>query len=231
MSDFIYVKPLCAKINNGDDLHTNVSVGSVALMCPECFHMTKVGMMSAIGVKDYQSIELFNINTECHGICPNCKEDVKFEYIDINMAQIINILNNKGFYTAYCCEGHINDEEFKFPYIYFYLWQDREIIKDCPLPKTWCITEDDANANIFCIGNYTHYVDKFENNEEYKKYLKWVKNDWNQKSVLEDIYNWANELPHKDDPSKIILRNFIDERGEDILATNANKYIDVINSK
>ena len=42
----------------------------------------------------------------------NCEEDVKFEQIDINISQTINILNNKGYYTPKVVEESKIVDEF-----------------------------------------------------------------------------------------------------------------------
>ena len=230
MSNFIYQRPLTAKVLN-KNLYMNMTTGHIALMCPECFNMAKVGIRNTIAVENSEDIEYFNCSIGYHGVCPNCKEDVKFRVIDINMAQIINILNNKGYYTAYCCEGHINEDEFMYPYIYFYFWEDKDILNTHPLPATWYITEDLIATNTFSICDYTHYADKFEDDEAYDKYLEWVKKDWDQESVLKDIYNWANSLPDKDPIVKKYQRDIINLHGDDIIDINATKAVMIGNIK
>lgn len=43
----------------------------------------------------------------------NCKCNVKKVEIDDSIFEVISNLNKKGFYTCYCCGGHIDEEAIK----------------------------------------------------------------------------------------------------------------------
>lgn len=50
---------------------------------------------------------------------PGCEETFNsLNYIDDLIAPTIELLNKKGYYTAYCCSGHIKDNSCR-TYIYF----------------------------------------------------------------------------------------------------------------
>lgn len=242
MSDFIYHEPKRKLVQNLDSCKVKSEIGDAASMCPNCFHMVET-YMNYITILNHitDQVEDFRTDNNYYGVCPNCHKDVKFELMDANMAKIINILNNKGYYTAFCCEGHIEpddytgEEIFSSPYIYFYSSYDLNILSTNPLPDTWDIDNDDARCKIFVIRDNIHKeippsIFNSDNNEiiDSEAYIKWLKENWDQKKRLEDIYNWAVNLPNKRDTVKKYEREFINLQGTNILFKNAEKICDLL---
>ena len=236
MDKFIYRTPIYKSIENIGSNKVVCEIGNIALMCPECFHMIETNISSTKIINNIDKPNNFTTCNEYYGFCPNCKESVRFDTIDINMMQIISVLNTKGYYTAFCCEGHIDPDDydgiegFRTPYIYFYFWKDSEILNTNPLPDDWHI--DDEECEVFCIRG-AKLITYFENDNEYFKYMKKVKNGWceRQKKALEDIYNWAIGLPDKDEGTKYMQREFIKKFGDWIINTNADKIISANNNE
>ena len=231
MSEFKYFEPMSRIIGNSNNKIGITESGDVGLMCPECFNTIQTHINTNAHAFSNEAIVDLNITINYNGFCPICKESVQFETIDINMSQIINILNNKGYYTAFCCEGHINDDMFNKPYIYFYFWEDSDVLKTNPLPDTWIIDELDLKARIFNITDSITQPTYFEDENDIIEYNEWVENNWNQRKSLEDIYNWAVSLPDKDPEIKEYQRNIIRNHSEAILEMNAEKHIYYFNNK
>lgn len=123
--------------------HNSMAKGTIAVMCPKCYNNTK-HMVS----QDSSIIVLSNTYNDC--VSPftkieykinNCKkcsaEDVIGIESDPNIADAISILNKKGYYTKYCCEGHSDRDS---PYIYFSDLNILDVIHRLPL--TWNIDYD-----------------------------------------------------------------------------------------
>ena len=240
MSSFKYNTPKRKDVENHANSKFIHEYGKIALMCPECFHMVKTDIFHSKMVHDIiDKVEDFIITNEYYGMYPNCNEDVKFEEIDINMSQIINILITKGYYTAYCCEGHIKPddydgtEDFSIPYIYFYFWEDSDILNTNPLPNTWYISENNKKCKIFCI--YDNIITTMPKSIidcnvifDIEEYIIWLKNYWDQRKRLEDIYNWAVSLPDKSEGEKEYLRSILKNSADSILEDNANRIFEMI---
>ena len=131
MNKFTYYSPRRKLVENSYNAKHIAESGRIGFMCPECFHIVEADVSYSKSAYDIiDKIDNFHTSNEYYGECPKCKEDVKFIQLDGNMASIINILNCKGYFTAFCCEGHIEPddysgiEEFTNAYIYFYLWND-----------------------------------------------------------------------------------------------------------
>lgn len=243
MSDFVYYNPKNKSVKNDGNMKIISETGKTALMCPECFH-TVITYASFTKVYNdvLDKIEDFCTSNENYGVCPNCNEGVKFEIIDINMAQIINILNTKGYYTAFCCEGHIEPDEITsevdvtLPYVYFYLWKDSKVLETNPLPDTWYITDDEKECNTFVIrDNICKSMPKsiIDGNEIYNlyEYNAWLKVNWNKESRIRDLYEWAVNLPDKDKTVKNSDKYLIKKFGQAILLQNSERFIEYSNKK
>ena len=103
-------------------------VGDVGYMCPNCFNIehisTSVKNNADLIFKDktddeideIESMNIFlNTSYSVNLKCPICKYQMNHIQLDNNIADAIGILNIKGYYTDYCCEGHGS----KGPYISF----------------------------------------------------------------------------------------------------------------
>ena len=229
MNNYVFHNPRAKAINMDNKYKLFAEMNNVVLMCPECLHMIKSTIAFTNVINLQYEIENFISVNNYYGVCPNCKEDVKFELLDINIAQIIKVLNDKGYYTIFSCEGHIEpdvytgEEGFAVPYIYFYNWNDSQILKDHPLPDTWYIPSDEKACEIFLIRG-AKLINYFDNEEEYKAYMDYAKNEWDKEKSLRDIYNWAVSLPDKSQEEKQLFDYFKSHKGL-ILAENANRTI------
>jgi len=116
----------------------------------------------------------------CVYVCPRCFNKIEkctcdmlpFEliHIDKNILPIIKILNEKGYFTDMCCEGHIGKTQNPFIYISF-----RKGYKiKTPAPKGVVYNEGGLRADI--PGS----------SDEAKKR--------NKRNLLKSIYEWACEL-------------------------------------
>lgn len=209
MNNFKYEKPIDRMVLHlNDGSKTIVSKGNIAFICPRCFNIIKTKILNVFTSDDIlNTIDDFCIDTIYHGTCNNCNEFNKLIEIDINMAEIISILNNKGYYTKFCCEGHVAPnvltslDIFSRPYIYFYFTDDVSILEKYPLPKTWSVDRDDGNFQVY--DNILELVpDEISSNDDFKKLVLWLKNNWDKESRLQDIYDWACSLPDRSDEFK-----------------------------
>jgi hypothetical protein len=195
--------------------------------------------MNKIGIDIENKVGPHNINDflikpTYHGECPNCKEYTEFECIDVNMADIIRILNSKGYYTAYSCEGHIEPDAFtgkdtfSIPYIYFYFWDDSEVLKEHQLPNTWTLSNDDIKAEMFSISdNILDMIPEEIKSDDSDKFISWLYDNWDKESRLEDIYNWAVSLPDRDKEFKESRLELSKTHGNMMLIENSERYMKI----
>lgn len=196
--------------------------GRAGLMCPSCMNIIKTTISYRLSISNMMNnVEDIDQFIEYRGTCPICNEIVKFEIIDINMVDIINILNDKGYYTAFCCEGHVDDDGFTNPYVYFYISNDIKILNKYPLPKTWYIDDDSFKNDVFIIRD--HIIEEIDDNIDDDEAIKWFKENWNQEESMKDLYEWAESLPKKDKYIRDMLFKYIKKHGEFIIFRNAAK--------
>lgn len=158
-------------------IHKCRSTGTIAIMCPNCYSNTKhmISVESTVSVVS---------NTKCTQVSPcinpryiihECKtcscEDIVGIELDPNIADTISILNKKGYYTNYCCEGH---NRMQAPYIYFSDLAILDVLHTLPL--TWYIDYDE-------LSRYNRLIIRAD----------W----WNREEALFEILAWANELESK----------------------------------
>ena len=241
VSRFNYNTPITRKILNiAEGKNKYVEIGLIGLLCPNCLNIENIINIDLSSTIDNISfMKDFCIETSYHGECHNCKEYVEFECIDINMAQIVQILNSKGYYTAFSCEGHIEPDAithldtFSPSYIYFYFWEDSEILKEYPLPKTWHLPNDNIKSEIFSIyDNIINTLPKeiscIDNSDEF---ISWLHINWDKENRLKDIYNWAVSLPDKDEDFKKKQFELSKVHGNMMLIENSERYEKIHNSK
>ena len=232
MSNFVFTDGIVRDVTDYCNNKRYSEDGTIVLMCPCCLHMTKINV-SILNVIGSHKINNFYIETKYNGECSNCNEYVEFECIDINMAEIIEILNSKGYYTAFSCEGHIESDiitgkdVFSNPYIYFYFWEDSEILKDYPLPKTWKLPEDHAKCARFSIYDNIEDIipDEIKSNDS-DNFIMWLYNNWDKENRLKDIYDWAVSLPDRDEEFKKSRLDLSKTYGNMLLLNNSDRYIE-----
>lgn len=142
-------------------------------MCPKCKNIFKSDYLMPTQ-DEYGNISYY---------CPNAKcLDTKLFEVDELMARPIQILNQKGYKTRFCCSGH-SYEKYEvtgnIPYIMF-----DGLYKFPNLPKKWSqdfrtdfsrkfdkITTLQTNCRdkYIYMRNLEHWVDKLPYNEEKEK--------------------------------------------------------------
>lgn len=170
------------KIKQSSDVYINnrKQKGTIGLMCPFCFN-TKI---TEIEFKNYNSIRRNNkdkfkisLNISIKSECDICKQYCDWIEIDVNLLETIKTLNEKGFKTKYCCEGHRNS----IGYISF---EDSDILKYIDtLPITWFFDfEDYKNIKMYRYN---------------RKKVCIIRSDaCNYRESLMDILEWAQNLPY-----------------------------------
>lgn len=148
----------------------NAASGTIAYMCPYCYDIIYINGSYNLNFKFHRDniYPKLTITYRCK-VCNNIVEGIE---LDPNIAETISILNKKGYYTKYCCEGHYeNKKPNSTPYIYF----DRFSPNEDSLPNGWYIDKD------------------FKNNHTIRAKLE----KHSKKQILKDIYNWACNLPNR----------------------------------
>lgn len=159
--------------------------GKIALMCERCFNLTYVDFYHKIelnhSIKDNVRFDYPKLSFECKCCGHINKSAIE---LDPNIAEAVSILNKKGYFTTFCCEGHGRKS---LPYITFgypcgndyYLngFEHKEFEFDY-LPEYWK-SESDYCAN----GTYLRlYVSKSVSKEKY----------------LNSLNKWVNDLPEQE---------------------------------
>ena len=173
MTPLLQAKHYHERVNEND--MTIHSWGTMALMCPKCYHIEKykleINGKISISRNDQNPIDVLPNLCPIYANendCPDCKSDYRRIEVDPNIANTISILNKKGFYTVYCCEGHDKDPA----YIYFRHKHVMELYAHT-IPITWFIDFDDLRHGKFIIRSESaNYVEG-----------------------MLDIYEWAKTLP------------------------------------
>lgn len=85
-------------------LSTQLS-GEHALICEECFNILsytyRVNILAPLDYYGEDHLE-FSIGITC----PHCGKKMYHFDVDANIANLVSILNKRGYYTQYSCEGH-----------------------------------------------------------------------------------------------------------------------------
>lgn len=95
-------------------------------MCPCCFEVFVVQMEYSININAVNLTRGLKLDfghilkVFADEGCPECNEEVEFVKLDPNIASTISILNQKGYYTAFCCEHHFGEDcGSSSPYVAF----------------------------------------------------------------------------------------------------------------
>lgn len=131
--------------------------GKIGLMCPKCGYMefTQLDYTSNISNDESKYDEnLISYNTLTHFTesCKICGESTVLEEIDPNIASAISNLNEAGYITNFCCEGHKIDDEMNNPYISFDPTNKLEVLQNIfyDLPLSWYVDYSlyDINGSV-----------------------------------------------------------------------------------
>lgn len=185
-----YIKPIHRYNSDNKRKVTTNESGYLYLMCPECLYMQKIYKQRCTYMELHHSIKDLNYSETISGECPRCKESVIFQEIDFNIARAIDILNEKGYFTVFSCEGHagndLDGEDFlSVPYIYFL--SNRIVMKAIdkhPLPDTWKF--ETYGKSIILRSKICNYLNSMKQEEILKI--------WNQKKEMEDLMEWVDSL-------------------------------------
>jgi hypothetical protein len=137
------------------------------LMCEDCFSQYNIKHRSGLYCK------------ECGG---------ELVEIDENFIEAIILLNEKGYYTDFCCSGHPNAKDCHDAYISF----ESDVILPY-LPTEYLYDKDRYSHIDFSELNIDHFAIRIEF-EEQKNLVKL------QKEILESAINvldWAISLPNR----------------------------------
>ena len=81
-------------------------------MCPQCFQVKEFETHLTIDIDDNSNMKIYanpdnNITMYCSKCTDNLGDYINMVEIDKLMVPVITELNRKGWYTDFCCEGHI----------------------------------------------------------------------------------------------------------------------------
>lgn len=122
------------------------------------------------------------------GVC-NCK-DSEYVDVDVNILEIVSVLNKKGYYTIFSCEGHIVESRFISPSISFLSYNNIDPTK---IGKYWI-----ARTQNPYVKSKNNSVEYFLSSHDEKKMIKIggeqklldIKNQ-----ALHELLIWAIDLP------------------------------------
>lgn len=213
-----YIKPIHRYNSDSKRKVTTNESGYLYLMCPECLYMQKIYKQRCTYMELHHSIKDLNYNETISGECPRCKESVIFQEIDFNIARAVDILNEKGYFTAFSCEGHIgNDLDggrfFAAPYIYFLSDKVLKAMEEHPLPNTW--KYETYGKSIIMRSKISNYSDSMSLEEITKK--------WNQKKEMEDLMEWVDNLDpvYSSEEEYNATKHFFISNSDQIVCENA----------
>lgn len=147
--------------------------GDICYLCPICFDRIdttiECEMKSALTLQDPDT-HCF-VTHRVHRKCWSCRNEVDFIELDPNIGKVVQMLNKKGYYTKFCCEGHGKYN----PYISF----DQVDILDHvnTLPLEWELDERD----YYSYGGIV---------------LRAVAPKWEWRQAIYVLQQWANSLPY-----------------------------------
>lgn len=139
--------------------------------------------------------------------------------IDEDIAETISVLNKKGYYTKYCCSGHVtnprlyelynvkNDDEFELKNL-GYIVNKKDDNYDIIMPSIYTSVYIMFNTN-YNFNNLPQGFHKVDNDSiedyvismEIYYYCDGKRKDWNDiykeiKDANDKLFKWANSLPN-----------------------------------
>jgi len=184
-------------LKNNKSLRTKEK-GKIGLMCPKCLKMHYADINNCITISNKN----IDTNVEYYMQCEECSSHTKMIVIDYNIAEAIEILNKKGYFTVYCCEGHveydIEDNLYYYApgYIYFLISYDKSILDRNPLPTEWLIYEEEAECGIFVIRENLSLIEPDFQNTGFKLTDKQhIELYADSKTKYINLLEWVKQLP------------------------------------
>ena len=169
------INTICTKDSVHQELYEVEKRMKEYIMCKNCFHMEpiKIRVNNKIRLdRRNERVEVSN-KTYCYYECPECGNHAVGIELDFHIAPIIQVLNKKGYYTLFCCEGH---SIYDGGYIYFE--DDFAMRYIVYLPDSCFVDLGDLREDKLII--------RFEYCNKYR--------------ALEEIYEWALQLPDRHIP-------------------------------
>ena len=133
--------------------------------------------------------EVVKVCNKCFKEKCNCNNNYKIE-IDKNILPIIQELNNKGYGTRFCCEGHPI-------YFYIYFKYNFEELKNCPIKNIkvefkknhgYYNKDNTLNCSYIFYSVANPYTSAFI--KKYPEMGEKLKND-----LLNELAVWVHSLP------------------------------------
>ena len=193
------VRPVVMKYlepeGNKPEVHTDYVFPShtdkeVKHVCPRCFRE------ECICPKDWQERRKAYIQDKIEEAYEKYEDELTEEdfktKIDANILPLIQLLNDKGYGTQFCCEGHpIN--------FYINFKNDFEELKDCPIRNIkvvrkehhGCYNKDGSKHYDYIFYRNITFRAMFEFEQVYPGIAEMLKRE-----LLEDLMMWAETLPH-----------------------------------
>lgn len=172
--------------------------GRSGFMCPDCYHVEIRKLCTDIHIHvERRESDDTNITTSMNIImtCRSCGERNNMITLDPNIAYAVGLLNQKGYKTKFCCEGHGT----RSAYISF---KKNAIDEDVLslLPITWYIDRKNMyyRGNKIVIENGRAKLKLGTKKDFYVDDKIIIRSDeCNYKEAMLDIYEWAEMLPEK----------------------------------
>ena len=178
-----------------DNKATAVKAGIESIMCPQCHTLYSIAVNHMISTMEHKSPMSIDFDTNLYAHC-DCGYWGPFIELDYNISHTIQLLNNKGYATKYCCEGHIERDvesgelDVSCAYIYFENVGQNIITYPYPLPKSWMVDKEDLADGRFIIRD-KHTIELLIAGED----PKLIYDTWDKHKSLLDIHEWALHLP------------------------------------
>lgn len=159
----------------------------VKFLCPKCFKDSRIEVLkwpepssiSVITDPDSNIKDLSFITEAWLTVKGKCECGYEGELIDIDegFVELIQYLNENGYETIFCCEGHFIEDEniYDHPYLIFNcIWDDKTYAKILRhLPESWKIYRKpldgfgfESEVRLYC-KNYYKYPNCMNNLKEF----------------------------------------------------------------
>lgn len=164
---FIDIKDRINDVTNDNMYYTysELFCGYMGLMCPHCKHyeIVKMQYCHTANIRsrpDEKGKDVYDLDryiypdTGVYDRCDNCDKQIRMIQIDPEIIEAVSLLNQKGYYTKFCCSGHAKEDvysEHDEPgYIYFY---NKDLLSEIGhlIPLTWDIDMGEYEDGRFII--------------------------------------------------------------------------------
>lgn len=177
--------------------------GVYALMCQACFRLhyfevNSISFIRQLSLEEPSFLYDLTSSMEVRFMCM-CGHEVRSDgnFMDPNIAPIIVALNEKGYWTRFCCEGHpeiCGEYTYSSGYIMFVDGKlMSSLINDHPLPENWKVDTLSESEEVY-------YKDALV--------IKYVGGHLDPPEIkLEPLKAWIDSLPMRDTDDIILDRH------------------------